>query len=179
MLGMISYEKQSLEARQNMVKRMGYPMVGVGLNYSLIGKTQYPMGPPSMNGRDMIMPMVVFSLPVYRKKFSAMQSEAELLKAAASEKYMAAAGALQTEYYRAVMLYQDAGRRVRLYENQSLLASKSFDLTLKAFSTSSAGLADVLRVRQQTLDYELKRIEAVADYNTAVALLKKLAGGKE
>ena len=179
MLGMISNEKQSLEARQNMVRRMGYPMIGVGLNYSLIGKTQYPMGPPSMNGRDMIMPMVVFSLPVYRKKFSAMQSEAELLKAAASEKYMAAAGALQTEYYRAVMLYQDAGRRVRLYENQSLLASKSFDLTLKAFSTSSAGLADVLRVRQQTLDYELKRIEAVADYNTAVALLKKLAGGKE
>ncbi len=178
MLGRINYEKQSLDARQNMVKRMGYPMVGLGLNYSLIGKTKYPMGPPSMNGRDMVMPMVVFTLPVYRKKYSAMQSEAELLKAAASENYKAAANALQTEYYKAVMLYRDAERRVKLYDNQSQLAARSFDLALKSFSTSSVSLAEVLRVRQQTLDYELKKVEADADYNTAIAWLKKLAGGE-
>ena len=34
------------------------------------------------------------------------------------------------------------------------LASKSLDLILKSFTVSSAGLTDVLRVRQQTLDYE-------------------------
>ncbi len=40
MLGMIEYEKQSLDARKKMVNRMGYPMVGLGLNYSLISKSQ-------------------------------------------------------------------------------------------------------------------------------------------
>jgi outer membrane protein TolC len=72
MLGMLDYEKQSIEARKKMVSRMGYPMVGLGLNYSLISKTQFPMGLPSMNGKDMIMPMVVVTLPVYRKKYNAM-----------------------------------------------------------------------------------------------------------
>ena len=38
MLSMLEYEKQSIEARKKMVNRMGYPMVGLGLNYSLIGK---------------------------------------------------------------------------------------------------------------------------------------------
>jgi outer membrane protein TolC len=52
MLGMLDYEKQSLEARGKMVNRMGYPMVGLGLNYSIIGKTQFPMGEPSMNRYD-------------------------------------------------------------------------------------------------------------------------------
>jgi len=172
MLGMLDFEKQSLEARKKMVTRMGYPMVGLGLNYSVIGKSA--MSTSSMNGKDMVMPMVVLTLPIYRKKYTAMQNEAELLKTATSENYQATANSLQSEYYQAVLLYQDAQRRVKLYENQFQLASKSLDLMLKSFSTSSSGLTDVLRVRQQTLDYELKQVEAVADFNTAIAWLKRL-----
>jgi len=122
----------------------------------------------------MIMPMAVFTLPVYRKKYTAMQKEAELLKAATSENWQATANSLQSEYYQAVLLYEDSRRRVKLYENQYQLASKSLDLMLKSFSTSSSGLTDVLRVRQQTLDYELKQVEAIADLNTAIAWLKRL-----
>jgi len=172
MLNMLEFEKQSFSARKRMVTGMGYPMVGLGLNYSLIGKNE--MSTSSMNGKDMIMPMVSISLPIYRKKYTAMQKEADLLGIAASQNYQATANSLQTEYYQAVQLYQDAQRRVKLYENQYQLASKSLDLILKSFSTSASGLTDVLRVRQQTLDYGLKQAEAVADFNTAVAWLKRL-----
>jgi outer membrane protein TolC len=174
MLRMLDFEKQSQEARKKMVTRMGYPMVGFGLNYSIISKSPTAMGTPDMNGKDMIMPMVVFTLPIYRKKYTAMQNEAELLKTATSENYQSTANSLQAEYYEAVLLYQDAQRRIKLYENQYQLASKSLDLMLKSFSTSSSGLTDVLRVRQQTLDYELRQVEAVADFNTAIAWLKRL-----
>jgi len=174
MLGMLDFEKQSLEVRKKMVTRMGYPMVGLGMNYSIISKSAEAMGPPDMNGKDMIMPMVVFTLPIYRKKYTAMQNEADLLKEAVSQNYQATANSLQSEYYEAVLLYQDAQRRLKLYENQYQLASKSLDLMLKSFSTSSSGLADVLRVRQQTLDYELRQVEAIADFNTAIAWLKRL-----
>ena len=132
MLGMLDFEKQSLEARKKMVTRMGYPMVGLGLSYSVIEKSNASMGEPSMNGKDMIMPMVVLTLPIYRKKYTAMQNEAKLLKEAASENWQATANSLQSEYYEAVMLYQDAQRRVKLYENQFQLASKSLDLMLKS-----------------------------------------------
>jgi len=151
---------------------MGYPMLGLGINYSVIGKNA--MSVSSMNGKDMIMPMAVLTLPVYRKKYTAMQKEAQLLKSAASENWQATANSLQSEYYQAVLLYEDAKRRVKLYENQFQLASKSLDLMLKNFSASSSGLTDVLRVRQQTLDYELKQVEAVADLNTAIAWLRRL-----
>jgi outer membrane protein TolC len=174
MLGMLNFEKQSLDAREKMVTRMGYPMVGLGLNYSLISKSATAMGSPGMNGKDMVMPMVVLTLPIYRKRYTAMQNEAGFLKAATSENYQATANSLQTEYYQAILLYQDARRRIKLYKNQYELASKSLDLMLKSFSTSSSGLTDVLRLRQQTLDYELKQVEAVADFNTSIAWLRRL-----
>ena len=174
MLGMLNYEKQSLEARKKMVTRMGYPMVGLGLNYSIISKSPTAMGTPDMNGKDMIMPMVVFTLPIYRKKYTAMQNEAELLRTATAQNYEASANSLQVEYYQAVQLYQDSKRRIKLYDNQYQLASKSFDLLLKSFSVSTSALTDILRIRQQTLDYELKQVEAIADFNTAIAWLKRL-----
>jgi outer membrane protein TolC len=172
MLGMIQYELQSLQARKQMVTRMGYPMLGVGLDYSFISKSD--MSTSSMNGKDMIMPMVTATLPIYRKKYKAMQTETALLEEANKEYYKATANSLQTEYYQAIQLYQDAQRRMNLYARQYDLASKTLGIMLTSYATANADLSDILRVRQQTLDYEYKQKEAVADFNIAIAWLKRL-----
>ena len=172
MLTMLDVEKQSFEARKRMVTGMGYPMVGLGLSYSVISRNM--MSASEMNGNDMLMPMLTVTLPIYRKKYNAMKMEADLLGTAASLNYEATSNALLTEYYQAVQLYEDAQRRIKLYKSQFQLASKSLDLMLKSFTTSSSGLTDVLRVQQQTLDYELKQTGAVADFNTAAAWINRL-----
>ncbi|MCL4482094.1 MAG: TolC family protein [Bacteroidetes bacterium] len=172
MLGMLQFEQQSLEARKQMVTKMSYPMVGVGLNYSLINKSA--MSTSSMNGKDMVMPEVKVTLPIYRKKYKAMRDEADFLKSANTQNYKATANTLQTEYYQALQLYQDAQRRTKLYASQYQLASKTLDIMFKSFASSGASLTDILRVRQQTLDYEYRQIEAVADNNTAIAWFNRL-----
>jgi outer membrane protein TolC len=172
MLGMLSYEQQSLMARTKMQKQMGLPMVGVGLNYTVINKSE--MSTSAMNGQDMIMPMLTVSLPIYRKKYKAMQTETNFLKAASEQNYQATSNMLQTQYYEALQQYNDAARRMKLYDNQSQLAKKSLDISIKTFSSSASGLSDILRIRQQLLDYELKQVEAVVEYNKAEALIKKL-----
>ena len=172
MLGMLQYEEKSLDSRKKMVTKMGYPMIGLGLNYSLINKNE--MSTSAMNGKDMVMPMVTMTLPIYRKKYKAMQSEADLLKSATAQNYTASANSLKTEYYQAIQLYQDAQRRITLYSSQSLLAGKSLDILMRSFAVSGSGLMDILRVRQQVLDYDYKQVEAVADFNKAIAWLKRL-----
>ena len=172
MLGMLQYEQKSIDARKQMVTRMGYPMVGIGVNYSVINKSE--MSTSSMNGRDMIMPMVTATLPIYRRKYKSMQTEADLLKSANEQSYNATANELNTEYYQAMQLYQDAGRRVKLYRNQQQLALKSLDIMMRSFASSGTDLTDILRVRQQTLDYEYKHMEAIADNNISIAWLKRL-----
>ena len=103
-----------------------------------------------------------------------MQNEADFMKSATEQGYKTVSNTLQTEYYEAIQLYQDAQRRMKLYENQSLLAKKSLEIMIKSFSASSSSLTDILRIRQQTLDYEFKQIEALVDYNTSIAWLKRL-----
>jgi outer membrane protein TolC len=177
MLEMLQYEKQSLEARRVMVTKMGYPMIGLGLNYSIINKSE--MSTSSMNGGDMIMPMVTATLPIYRKKYRAMKSETDLLKSATEQNYKATANSLQTEYYKAMQLFRDSYRRIKLYADQSELASKTLEIMLKSFTSSGSDLTDILRVRQQTLDYEYKQMAAVADYNTAIAWINRLTALSE
>lgn len=173
MLGMLQYEQQSFDARKKMVSRMGYPMVGLGVNYSLINKN--PMSSSSMNGKDMVMPMLTVTLPIYRKKYNAMRAEADLMKLSSSQQYNATSNMLRAEYNEAVQMYRDAQRRVKLYENQCLLANKSLNLMVRSFSTSGSGLDEILRIRSQVIDYEFKRVEAVVDFNIAEARLKRLA----
>jgi len=172
MLGMLTYEQQSLEARKKMVTRMGYPMMGLGVDYSIISKSA--MSTSSMNGKDMIMPMATLTLPIYRKKYNAMKSETEFLKTANKENYKATANSLHADYYEAIQLFQDAQRRMKLYDSQSKLTKKTLDIMLKSFSTASSSLTDVLRVRQQTLDYDFKQTDAIADYNSAIAWMQRL-----
>lgn len=172
MLTMLQYDKQSIDARKKMQQKMGLPMVGVGLNYSVISKN--PMSTSAMNGQDMLMPMVSVTLPVYRKKYKAMQSESNYLKAATENNYVATANALKVEYLEALQQYQDANRRIKLYKNQRELTQKSVDILLKSFAASTVGLTDIILLQQQALNYELKEIEALVDYNKAVSLLKRI-----
>lgn len=176
MLGMLQYEKQSLDARKKMQKQMGLPMVGIGVNYSIITKSSMSTSP--MNGQDMIMPMVTLTLPVYRKKYKAMQIETDYLKTASEQNYKATANALQTEYFEALQLYNDAQRRMKLFENQSRLAQQTLDIRIKTFSTSYSGMIYILRIRQQLFGYELNQVEALADFNKAIAWIKRLTAFK-
>jgi len=172
MLGMLQYEQQSLTARTKMQKQMGLPMFGLGLNYTVINKSS--MSTSAMNGQDMVMPMVTMTLPIYRRKYKAMQTETSFLKKASEENYQTTANALQTEYYEALQLYNDAQRRIKLYDSQSQLAKKTLDIMIKTFSSSASGLSDILRIRQQLYDYESKQVEAIVDFNKSGVWIKRL-----
>lgn len=96
------------------------------------------------------------------------------MKASKEQSYQSTANALQVEYYEALQLFQDAERRIKLYKSQSQLAQKTLDITIKSFSASGSGLSDILRIRQQMLDYENREIEAITDLNTSIAWIKRL-----
>ena len=172
MLTMLKYDQLSIDARKKMQQKMGLPMVGVGVNYSVISKSE--MSTSLMNGDDMIMPMVSISLPIYRKKYKAKQSESAYLKTASENNYQATANALKVAYLEGLQQYFDSQRRIKLYRQQRELTQKSFDILLKSFAASTTGLTDILQIQQQMLDIELKQVEAVVDYNKAISQLKRL-----
>lgn len=169
MIRMYEAEKEANEARISMVTRMGYPMVGAGLNYSLIQKR--PDAVSTMNGQDMVMPMLSATLPVYRKKYNAMRREAEFLRDAAGESATNIRNELSANYQENIQEYNDADRRLDLYKHQASLAEKTVSLLTRSFSVAGTDFEEILRMHQQLLDFEFKQIEALVDRNMAIAKL--------
>jgi outer membrane protein TolC len=174
MVKMYEAESDANAAKLTMVTRMGYPMVGLGLNYSVIQKREGIA--PMMNGNDMIMPMISLTLPIYRKKYKAMRHEAEFMKDAATVSAENVTNNLRVNFQETMQNLNDAGRRVNLYTEQALLAYKSVQLLLTSFSANGSDFEEILRMEQQLLDYQFKQVEAVVDKNTSIARLVYLTG---
>ena len=174
MVKMFEAESEANAAKLAMVTRMGYPMVGLGLNYSIVQKRDGV--PPMMNGNDMIMPMISMTLPIYRKKYKAMRHEAEFMRDAATVSAENVTNNLRVNFQETMQNLNDAGRRVKLYTEQTLLANKSVQLLITSFSANGTDFEEVLRMEQQLLDYQFKKVEAVVDKNTAISRLIYLTG---
>lgn len=178
MLGMLSAETDAFRAKAEMDRRMGYPMFGFGLQYMLIGR-RMDMGIPvtAMNGKDMVMPMFSLTLPIYRKKYTAREAESRLMIRSGEERYANTLNELDAEYARTRHRLSEALRKVELYEKQSALARTTYELIVREFSAGVSDLTNVIQVHRQLLDYQLKRSEAIADYNTTVASYRRLLSG--
>jgi outer membrane protein TolC len=169
MVKMYEAESEANAAKLTMVTRMGYPMVGLGVNYNLIQKRDGNIS--MMNGKDMIMPMASITLPIYRKKYNAMRREAEFMRDAATLSAENVKNDLQVNFRQTMQDIYDADRRVKLYTEQVMLADKSMQLLIASFSAGGTDFEEVLRMEQQLLEYQLKQVEAVVDKNSSIAQL--------
>ena len=187
MLGMLVEKGEAFKAKAEMDKKMSYPMIGVGLQYMMIGKRK-PMGMgmgmdelpiTSMNGKDMIMPMVSLTIPIYRGKYRAQQQESKYWWQASRDEYDNTRNSLEAELYQSKHLLDNASRKIELYAKQSQLAQATYNLITQEFITGKSDLSDVIQVQRQLLDYQLKKAEAIAEYNTMVAGIQKLISFKD
>jgi len=158
-----------------MAKKMGYPMIGIGLEYMINVKKPEDMNSMNnMNGMDMIMPMVKFTLPIYRKKYKAQVKDSKLMKQSAELQYQNTQNELEASFVAINLRIADASRKIALYEKQRQLTQTTFQLMLREFAASSVSLTDVLQVQRELLNYSLKQVDSVVEYNTAVAEFEKI-----
>lgn len=174
MLSMLEAEANAYRAKAEMDKKMSYPMFGIGLQYSLVGKSNNSMVMDNMNGMDMVMPMFKISIPIFRKKYQAQQKESRHYRQASELKYENTLNQLQSEYQTVKQQLADASRKIALYQKQQELSLSTWQLIVREFSAGTTSLTDVIQVERQLLDYRLKKSEAIAEYNTRIAGIEKL-----
>lgn len=173
MLKMLDAEAEAYEAQKKMVKLEGRPMLGAGVNYMPFSP-RVEDGMP-MGGNDMVMPMVRLSIPIYRKKYNALQKEAELKQTAVMQRRENTVSLLSTQWSIVIRNLDDAIRRTVLYRGQTDLARQTLNLLMTSYSTDGRDFEEVLRVQQQLLNYQLSLITAIVDQHTSIASLEKLA----
>tara|TARA_R110000744_G_scaffold192153_1_gene311296 strand:- start:141 stop:767 length:627 start_codon:yes stop_codon:yes gene_type:complete len=171
----LDYEILSLEAEQDVARKMGLPSFSLGFAYTNISpRTDVNM--PD-NGKDaLIFPQVGVRIPIYRNKYQSMLKEKELLSTSVSNRKENKVNQLETDLAKGWRDYSDAVRRVSLYKRLVRYADQSRDILIAQYTTAGSDFEEVLRMERQLLRYELELEKARADQNTFVAYINYLTG---
>jgi len=148
----------SFEAEKEVVKKEGYPMIGLGLDYSIISKRDVPG--LEMNGQDAIMPMLSVTLPIFRKKYNAKQKEVGFLVQAATFEKQAIKNNLQTSYSLANYNVSKAKTLKGLYIKQTESTQQAISLLIAAYSNSETDFEEILRMNQDLLMFQTATVTA-------------------
>lgn len=174
MLKMLEQKEAAFIAQGKMNKNMGMPMIGVGLQYDIFQPRANSES--MMNGRNMLMPMVTVTIPLWRKKYTASVRESDFMRQAVVEQKQDVGNQLLVNYEDALKEYKDADRRVQLYQDQTSLANQALNILIVQYTTGGSNFEEVLRMQQQLLDYRFRYLDALTDGNLAVAMMERLMG---
>ena len=172
------YELQyeSAQAAEKAVFRQGLPKFGLGLNYVLVDeRTDMDV---IDNGKDVIMPMVSISIPIFRGKYKAAREEAQLMQ----ESYR-----LRKEDFRNTLVTNYEMERFDIRRNQELItlyqqkideSRQILDLLFTAYGNSGKEFEEVLRMEQQLLKYQKMKTTALSEFHIALEKLNYLTAKK-
>ncbi len=178
MLKMYDWESQARVAQLDMTRRMGRPMLGIGLNYMVFRPRMtgaQEMGPME-NGANMLMPMVTLSIPIYRKKYKAQEREVEYLQAAAVSGKTAAANELITLLDQAMYDYEASVSTLELLEAQIDITEQAISLMETNLSVGNTGMESLISQRQNLLNYKKQQIAQVVQQHISIAAIQRTIG---
>jgi len=174
MLKMLEQEEAAFLSQEKMNRKMGLPMIGVGLQYDIFKPRDNSES--MMNGRNMLMPMASVTIPLWRKKYTASVRESDFMRQSVIEQKKDVSNLLMVNFEDALKDFKDADRRVKLYQDQTSLANQALNILIVQYTTEGSNFEEVLRMQQQLWDYRLKYLDALIDGNIAGAMMRRLMG---
>lgn len=171
-LAELELKTRASEASEVIAQKQGLPNVGVGLDYVVVGKSSAMT--VSDNGKDVLMPMVSVSIPLFRKKYKAAEREARLMQENFSLQKENKMNTLVSEFDRAKFELQQQQQLVQLYEKQIGTIRQSLNLLFTAYGNSGKEFEEVLRMQQQLLQYEKNKATALTGFQVALAKINYL-----
>ncbi len=176
----LQHTAQAYRNQAKVNQKMGLPSVSLGVSYTIITpRTGMEMSGMDMsdNGRDaFVFPQVGVRMPLYRKKYKAMQKQSQLQREAAAFSQEGMHDQLLTELEKLYADYLNAQREVKLYRHLADLAARTLDLLQTEFSTGETDFEEIIRVERQLINYQLEEEKARVERNNFVYSIQYLMG---
>lgn len=164
----IEQSNNSIAVNSNMNK----PTLGLGLDYSFVG--QRTDANPMNNGRDILVPKVMLSIPIYRKSYQAKIEEEKLIQQSLEVKKETITDKMISLLINYKADYDNGLLENSLYQNQSSTMQMAYDVLLSEYSSSGKGFEELLMVQNQLLDFDLGIYKAELKANIAQANIERI-----
>jgi outer membrane protein TolC len=154
----------ALQQSEVVAKKEGNPTIGVGLDYVLVAERSGVALPD--NGKDVIMPMVTVSIPLFNKKHVARQKQLRLQQEAILQTRTTVKNQLLIELEKAKSKLKNASESIKTQEENIMQADQAKEVILAAYQTAKMDFEQLLELDQLRLQFELQKVENV---NTCIA----------
>lgn len=173
----LDYMINSFQSKEKLAKKNGLPNISIGIDYIAIGTTDNAMIDAGKNGNDAILfPKIGITIPLYRKKYTAMVKEAVFMQQANEDKKTDKINTLESVFEKAYSEYLDADRRIVLFQKQLQLAEKAISILESEYATDGKNFEEILRMEKRVLKYSLELEKARADKQASIAFINYLMG---
>ncbi len=168
----LELKMKSAQQAEELSKKQGLPKFGVGIDYVFVGERS-DMSVEN-NGKNIIMPMVSMSIPLYRKKYNAHTKETQLKQKAIANYIANTENSLASKYEMAWYELEKAKMLISLYQTQVNKTQQVISLLETAYSNSGKDFEEILRLQQELLQYKIAEASAIKSFYIALAKLDYL-----
>ncbi|PKB44340.1 outer membrane protein TolC [Cellulophaga sp. RHA19] len=171
---LLKYDKlyQSIEQSELLNQKESSPMIGFGLDY--INISERPDMNFSDNGKDIVMPMVSVSIPIFNKKYKSQTKQNKLQQQEITAQKQERLNTLETLLSKAIN--ERISTRIS-YETQTKnlkQAKDAEDILIKSYETGTIDFNDVLDIQELQLKFQMNQIESVKTYYVQSTIINYL-----
>ena len=172
---LLKYDKlyKSVEKSELLNQKEQQPMVGFGLDY--VAVSERPNMSFSDNGKDIVMPMVSLSIPIFSKKYSSKTKQNKLKqeeilfdKQIRKNKLTSMLDAAINERIAAKISFDTHTKNLEKADNAE-------QILLKSYESGTINFNDVLDIQELKLKFEMKQIEAIKSFYIQSTIINYLS----
>ena len=149
------------------------PSVGIGLDY--IAVEERPNMNFNGNGKDIFMPMLSVSIPIFNNKYKSVERQLEIQQNELKAQKENRKNELDSRLKEA--LQQRISARISYQTQQKNIeqAKDAEEILLKQYETDQLDFQDVLDIQELQLKFQLKQVEAIKNYYLQTAIINYLS----
>lgn len=169
------YDKlyQSIEKSELLNQKESNPMLGFGLDY--IAVSERPNMNFSDNGKDIVMPMLSLSIPIFNKKYNSKSKQNKLKQQEIRFQKQERLNALETVLDTGIKNRIAAKIKYNTQVKNIQHARNAEEILKKSYETGTVNFKDVLDIQELQLKFQIHKIEAVKNYYLQTIIINYLS----
>jgi outer membrane protein TolC len=171
---LLKYDKlyQSIEQSELLNQKESSPMIGFGLDY--INVSERPDMNFSDNGKDIVMPMVSVSIPIFNKKYKSISKQNELEQQEINYQKQERLNSLKTVLDKAINDRISARISNTTATKNIKQAKDAEQILIKSYETGTIDFNDVLDIQELQLKFQMNQIESIKGYYVQSTIINYL-----
>ena len=171
---LLKYDKlyESIAQSELLNQREALPMFGFGVDYLPVSE-RADMNPID-NGKDILMPMVSVSIPIFNNRYKSISRQNDLRQQEIETQKAQRLNVLESAFAKAISQRNQARIAYNTQENNLKQAEDAEEILIKNYETGSIDFNDVLDIQELQLKFQLNQVESIQKHYTQSAIVNYL-----